>query len=636
MIDALAARAGLVWRFKDGAGCMCEAPVESRRAVLAALGFRAATDAEAGEQLVALDAEEARRRLAAWIVVRDGEPLRLPATGGDAGQWRLELESGEIREGRAEREVALDALPVGRHRLTLEDGHETTLLAVPDRLPTPDRAWGVTLPLYGLLPEHGGGIGTYRDLERAARALASRGASFVGVNPVHSGFPLDPLNFSPYAPSSRRHFNTSHIGITGEPVCSDKPLVDYETALVSKRAAQEKRFAGWREGGEKHDFKQWLHERGALMSRFSAHQVLSDAFGPYWPDWPAEYRDIASPAVSRFVAKHAEDVRFHAWLQWQAETQLSDAHRAACEAGMRHGLYLDLAVGTHPAGAETWMDPAMFARGVSLGAPPDAFSPDGQVWGVTPLSPRALVRDGFAVLAETLRRQLTFCGLLRVDHILGFERTFWSPDGLPGLYVNMPKKAMLAVVRIEAARAGASIVGEDLGNIPEGLRADLEASGILGCRVAMFEREWEDSAAFLPPDDYAEHALASFGSHDLPTWRGWRKGADIAWRHRLSGARSAFPETEMAQRQADVSAFDAVVGSSDGKAEAMHRFLARTSSVLAAAQIEDIFGLEEQANLPGTVLEHPNWRRRLPLKASEFADDDRLAVTAEIMKKAGR
>ncbi|MFN4101274.1 MAG: 4-alpha-glucanotransferase, partial [Pararhodobacter sp.] len=291
-----------------------------------------------------------------------------------------------------------------------------------------------------------------------------------------------------------------------------------------------------------------------------------------------------------------------------------------------------IAVGTHPHGAETWADRGVFAQGVSLGAPPDLLGPSGQRWGLAPMRPDVLRATGYAAFAQTLRAQLRFCGLLRIDHILGLERSFWLPDGLPGLYVTMPRDEMLAVLRIEATRAGATVIGEDLGTIPDGLRGALTASGVLGCRVAMFERDWDGTRDFLPPEAYAPTALASWATHDLPTWAGWRQGRDLDWRAKLGevadepGARTA--------RATEVAAFDALTGGPD--LLSMHRHLALTASVLVAVQGEDLVGAEEQANLPGTVFEHPNWCRRLPVSLSGLLADSNLAQTGAMMAKAGR
>lgn len=634
-LDTLAALAGLVWRYHDGAGQWREAPAESLRAVLAALGYAAEDDAAAWESAHLLREDRARRTIPEWIVIAPDTPARVALRGDSPADWRLHCEDGEYREGRAEGSIALDPLPLGRHRLHVGNDM-AALLVAPARLADAPRGWGVMAPLYGLKPEAGGGLGSYADLARAAAALGSLGADFLGINPVHAGFPEDPLNFSPYAPSSRRHLNVNHIAVEGDAAGPEAGLIDYPEALTARRAALKAAWRRFSDAGGDPGFDAWRAERGEGLARFAIHQALSEVEGAYWTDWPEPLRDPKNGAVHEFAASCVDRVSFHAWLQWRAECELGAAQKAAHDAGMHYGLYLDLAVGTHPAGAETWADPALFARGVSLGAPPDAFSADGQVWGVAPLSPRALVGNGFAVLAETLREQFRFCGLLRIDHILGFERAFWCPDGLPGLYVTMPKEAMLAVARIEAARAGATIIGEDLGNIPDGLRADLHASGILGCRVAIFERDWQGDHGFLPSSSWDPQTLASFASHDLPTWRGWRKGRDIEWRASLGHVSGEAAAAERARRREDVAAFDALVGNDGDGPDVMHAFLARSGSRLVALQADDILDIEEQANLPGTVFEHPNWRRRLPVAASAFAEEERFRRTADIMARSGR
>ncbi|GAB4363702.1 MAG: 4-alpha-glucanotransferase [Oricola sp.] len=634
-LEQLAAEAGLVWRYHDGAGQWREAPPESLRAVLAALGYDAGSEAAARDSARFLREARLRRRIPEWHVCTAGAHAHVPVFGVRGADWRLQCEDGSCREGRAGDAIALDPLPLGLHRLQVGDD-TATLLVAPERLAEAPRGWGVMAPLYGLKPEAGGGLGTYADLARAASALGSLGASFLGINPVHAGFPEDPRNFSPYAPSSRRHLNVNHIAVEGDDASAEQPLIDYPEALAARRRALETAWQRFVSAGGDPAFESWRGQRGEGLARFAVHQALSEVHGAYWTGWPREYRDPKSPAVLEFAAARAGRVAFHAWLQWRAECELGAAQRAAHDAGMHHGLYLDLAVGTHPAGAETWADPAQFARGVSLGAPPDAFSADGQVWGVAPMSPRALAGSGFAVLAETLREQFRFSGLLRIDHILGFDRTFWCPEGMPGLYVTMPKAAMLAVARIEAARTGATIIGEDLGNIPDGLRADLHASGILGCRVAIFERDWHGDRGFLPSSSWDPQTLASFASHDLPTWRGWRAGRDIEWRERLGHLDAGAAAAEKAQRCRDVAAFSSLIGNGCETPDAMHAFLANSASRLVALQADDILGIDEQANLPGTVFEHPNWRRRLPVAGSAFGDDERFRRTARIMAMAGR
>jgi len=506
------------------------------------------------------------------------------------------------------------------------------LLAAPPALALPSFGWGVTAPLYGLRSPAEGGLASYGDLARAARGAGAAGAGFLGINPVHAGFPEDPEATSPYSPSHRRRFSIAHVAPQAGEAGRPGALIDHAADLATRHAALEADFAAFGAAGGAPAFEAWRAAGGAALEEFAAHQALSERFGPYWGDWPAAFQRPDSAEVRRFATDHADRVGFHAWAQWRAEAGLAEAARAG--RAMRHGLYLDLAVGTHPQGAETWAEPGLFARGVSLGAPPDPFAPQGQRWNLAPFRPDALIAAGFAPLAETLAAQLRFAGMLRVDHILGFQRAFWVPDdGAPGAYVAMPREAMLAVARIEAARAGAVIVGEDLGAVPEGLRPALSARGILGCRLAMFEQN--DDGAPRPPACWPEATLGAFATHDLPTWAGWRAGRDIGHRETLGLIDPSAARTARARRAGEVAAFDRVAGTAGGDADAMHRHLARAGSRLVALQIEDILGLGEQANLPGTVTGHPNWRRRLPGGADALAGAE-LTRAASIMAEGGR
>ena len=617
-LAALAARVGIAARYTDTTGTERVTGADTARAILAAMGFDASTPARAAEAVTQLDA--GRRTLPQWLVLDVDRPAS--PQGIEGRPWSLTLEDGSASEGRG---APLPPLPLGLHRLTV--AHESvTLLVAPSRLPLPPRGWGLTAPLWGLRGPEGTGFGDYADLARTAAGLAGTGAAFLGINPVHAGFPTAPAMVSPYTPSHRGRWNVAHIATgEGEPVPLRDGLVDYAAAIPARLQAL--REAQGRFVGDA-AFDAWQREQGTPLKRFCRHQALSERYGPFWTDWPSAERCADTASVD------PAGERFHAWCQWEAERQLAHAAEAARSAGLRHGLYLDLAVGTHPAGAETWVEPHLFARGVSLGAPPDGFAPDGQTWGLAPLDPRAMVADGFAHFAATLRANLRFAGMLRIDHVLGFERAFWVPEeaGVPGAYVAMPRDAMLAVARIEAARAGAVIVGEDLGNIPAGLRRALAASGLLGCRVMQFEADPKRGATAAA--DYAEATLASFATHDLPTWLGWRRGRDIAWRERVDGMDAATAKAALAHREAETAALDRRL---DGTGpDAMHAFLARTGSALVAVQAEDVLGCVEQANLPGTVDTHPNWRRVLPVAGADLGADPRLRATARIMDEAGR
>ncbi|MDU8943018.1 4-alpha-glucanotransferase [Ovoidimarina sediminis] len=619
MSDDLSALARLSGVQLSYTGQMSErraASPETLRAVLAAMGHATGSPAEIRASVDAARSLAEAQILPPYVVAVPGTSRTI----GTGGTWTLTLEDGTETRGRG----PLPPLPVGRHSL-VADGARCWILTAPARLPLPKRGWGVTAPLYGLRGP-GGGLADYADLAEAARALAAHGAGFLGINPVHAGFPSDPAQFSPYSPSHRRRLSVAHLAIPGDAATgAGGALIDYATALPARLGAARRQFEA---SGSTPEFDAFLASEGARLTRFATYQALAQHHGPHWSSWPAALRSPDSPDVRAFAAAHQDAVRFHAWLQFLAHEQLSAAAQAAREAGMAHGLYLDLAVGTHPHGAETWSDPEGFAKGVSLGAPPDAFSKDGQTWNVAPFNPRALIASGFAPLAATLRAQLRYAGMLRVDHILGFERAFWVPDtGAPGAYVTMPKDAMLAVLRIEAHRVGAVIVGEDLGNIPEGLQHDLAESGILGCDVAQF---MPGAAAGA----YREAALASFGTHDLPTWSGWQDGRDIDARVAVAGLSPDAAETAHSSRARDVAKL--LSGTGGATVDALHGFIAASSARLVALQLEDILEVADQPNLPGTVDEYPNWRRTLPVAAQNLAADPRLARAARIMQAASR
>jgi 4-alpha-glucanotransferase len=632
----LAARAGIVPSYSDQTGRRRRTGRPTARALLAALGIPAGTEAECAEALAAMTRDADERTVPPFAIGEPGVALRgiLPT---DA-PWTLTREDGETLEGRGD---TLPALPLGLHDLA-QGPWTCTLIVAPPRLPLPRRDWGMMLPLHGLRPPETGGLADYDDLAMAAEGMGRLGAGFLGLNPIHAGFFAAPEAFSPYTPSHRRRLSAFHVP-DGAPSEPSGALIDYGIEIPRRRAALERAFRAFTEAGGDPDFEAFRQAEGAALDRFALHQALSDRLGPYWCDWPDAMQTPEGAEAAGADADLREAVAFHAWLQWRAETALEGANARARGAGMDLGLYLDLAVGTHPFGAETWEDRESFAFGASLGAPPDAFSADGQAWGLAPFNPRTLIAKGFRPLAETLRRQMSLSGAIRIDHILGFDRAFWVPeDGATGAYVQMPRDAMLAVLRLEAARNGTVVVGEDLGNVPRGLRAALEASGILGCQVLLFERLPGPAPAFRPPERYGEHSIASFSTHDLPTWHGWRAGAEIEARRRLGHVEDDFAAAEHGRRAAEVAAFDRMTRTSapdvadPAAPEAMHRTLAATRSALALVQIECALGLVDQPNLPGTTVEYPNWRQRLPLAPAALAEAPGVRAAAEAMEAAGR
>lgn len=629
-IAAFAQAMGIVPAFQDVTGTQRITGTDTQLALLAALGQPVSCDADAAQRLA--DHMAQVTTLPRWHVARVGSHPQLDLAP-DA-DWQIAREDGRHHEGRG---AYLPQLPMGRHILQVGTAR-CTLLVAPARLPLPPKLWGLIAPLAGLRPPAQGGLGDYHDLAHLTEGIAARGANFLGINPVHAGFGSDPGGFSPYTPSHRRRLSPLHIAVA-ETVQSGAPLIDYSVEIPARLAALQTAFDSFGPPEGLRAFEKYVTQGGANLHSFATHQALSERHGAYWNHWPQKLQDPESNAVAHAAQDLKPRVRFHMWLQWQAEVQLGDAARQARDSGMQLGLYLDLAVGTHPFGAETWQDRANFAFGASLGAPPDAFARDGQNWQLAPFNPNALIDDGFGALAQTLRKQLQFAGALRIDHILGFDRAYWVPEGAPGAYVQMPLDAMLAVARIEASRVGAVIVGEDLGNIPAGLQKALAASGILGCRLTMFEQTGRKTPRFRSPRAYPQATIASFSTHDLPTWRGWRAGHEIDLRNDIGAMTPDAAQQARALRRTEVVALDKALAdsaSAPGSVDAMHDFLARTTSRLVAVQVENVLDILEQPNLPGTVTEYPNWRRRLPAGPGEITADPRLANAAATMKRHGR
>ena len=669
VLGNLAEAMGVLPRWRDLEGVEHSAGPDTQRALLAAMGVPAATEREVRESFADLQAREAARRVPEDVVVRVGTACRIPL--GSAADWRLELEGGGTREGRDEREIAL-TLPAGLHRLKVAD-ELCLVIAAPERAPAlgdvagRGRAWGVSAALYGLRSRRNLGVGDYRDLAKAAEQFARLGADFIGINPVHAhGTASD--GFSPYSPTCRSALEPGHIAPHAAPGfegCAEVrrrleervadleaekagALVDYVAQRRRQHQILEALYRATVEakGPATADFAVWREGPGRTLEWFAVFEAIARVHASDWRAWPESLRSAGSPEVKRFASENEASVRYHAWLQWLAGRQVAGAQAAAREAGMVFGLYLDLAVGVRPGGADTWAAPACFARGISLGAPPDAFSPEGQTWNLAPFNPSGLRAAAYRPFIRMLRTTMAHAGIIRIDHVLGLDRSFWVPEsGAPGGYVSYPLEPLLALVRIEAARAGCVVVGEDLGSVPKGLRRRLAGAGLLGCAVLQFER---DGHGFRPPRGYRPSSLASAGTHDTPTLKGWWSGRDIEVRHRLGQYTAEECRAALAVRAAERSALCRLLVE-EGQASpdldpaappldadhailvAVHALLAGAASPLLAVQLDDALGVVDQQNLPGTVDEHPNWRRRYPVAVEALAGNPGLAAIASVV-----
>ena len=643
----LSSRAGLAPEWWTIAGERQVASPQTQRALLAAMGLQADTQADLSDALWRLGAPE-RRALPWTLTLAEGSPADLRVDAPD-GWALLEMESGEttplrLRGGRCN----LPPLPLGRHRLRLNDLH-CHLIAAPDLAYEPQpprRRLGVSAQLYAVRGTRDAGMGDLETLAELARGAGEQGLSLVGLNPLHVLFPTDRSRVSPYYPSDRRFLDPIYIATPGLAAARPDPaaLVDYEGVWAAKSALLERAFKGFEAQGGDPAFDAFLAEGGETLAAFCLFQAIAERHPDTpWRLWPKGLDDAAGPAAASFAQAQAERLRYHAWLQWRADRQLGEARAAGVE------FLRDLAIGPAPDGAEVWAGRGLFAAGVSLGAPPDGFSPQGQVWGMPPPLPGAWTEDGFEAFGRLLRNNMRHAGALRIDHALGLARMFWIPegaDGAEGTYVRYPMQDLLAVIALESVRAQCLVVGEDLGTAPEALRPAMQARRIYSYKVLPFER---DGPAYRPPEAYPPRALACVATHDLPTLAGWWTGADIEERAALGlldGQALVEAKQDRARDKGVLLQALADAGLApdqarpdeltDDLAAAIHAYVAASPSLLVVAQAEDLAGEPVSINMPGTHLERANWRRRLSLPLPQLWSTPRAKAILSALESAGR
>ncbi|MGW1161735.1 4-alpha-glucanotransferase [Streptomyces sp. NPDC002519] len=650
-------------------------------AALAALGVDASTPDAVRHALAARESELCERLLPPTVVGWGGRPPAALAGLPEGTRLRIETEQGESRD-------AAGHLPPGVHalRVTTPDGRtaEAHLVAAPDRLPAPPgRSHGLLVQLYSLLSRRSWGMGDLGDLtELTAWAGRTLGAGFVQVNPLHAAVPGPPTDPSPYRPSSRRYPDPVHLRVEDVP---EFPYVEDRTRVraLLERAARLResvldkgalidRDAVWdlkREAlalvhavplgpGRRAAYADFLAEEGEALEDYATWCALAEVHGSDRQAWPARLRDPRSPETARARAELMDRVDFHTWLVWLTDAQLATAQRTARDAGMAVGLIHDLAVGVHPGGADAWAQQDHLAAGISVGAPPDAFNPRGQDWGLPPWRPDRLAAFGYAPYRRLLRALLRHAGALRIDHVMGLFRLWWVPQGQPpteGTYVRYDAEAMLAVLVLEAARAGALVIGEDLGTVEPGVREALHERGVLGTSVLWFERDWEGTGQPLPPERWRADCLATATTHDLPPTAARLTGEHVELRDRL-GLLTRPLDQERAAASADARAWLALLtrlglltGASGGgptaseelEIQAVYRFLLRTPARLIGVWLPDAVGDRRPQNLPGTWDEYPNWRlptadaEGRPMTLEELAASPRLHALMDVVRQGG-
>ncbi|MFD5503388.1 4-alpha-glucanotransferase [Streptomyces sp. NPDC127061] len=573
--------------------------------------------------------------------------------------------------------------PLGVHRLAVRaPGGRTgsgTLVVAPPRAPRPPaRSHGFLVQLYSLLSARSWGMGDLGDLaDLAAWSGRMLGAGFVQVNPLHAAVPGRPSDPSPYRPSSRRFPDPVHLHIESIPeyghvtdrgtlddlrqdaatlsdtVLNKGALIDRDAVWELKRQALELVREVPLTPGRRAAYCDFLAEQGQALEDHALWCALAEVHGPDWHTWPAGLRDPRSKETARARGELLDRVDLHCRLAWLTDGQLADAQRAALDAGMSVGVVHDLAVGVHPGGADAWAQQDAFAHGMSVGAPPDAFNARGQDWGLPPWRPDVLAASGYAPYRGLLRGLLAHAGALRIDHVMGLFRLWWVPEGRPpteGTYVGHDAEAMLAVLVLEAHRAGAVVMGEDLGTVEPGVREELARRGVLGTSVLWFERDWAGTGRPLAPEHWREDCLATVTTHDLPSTAARLSGDHVTLRHRL-GLLTRPLDQELTADAADTTEWLGYLsrlgllpegeGDEEGAVRAVHRFLLRTPARMTGVWLPDALGDRRPQNLPGTWDQYPNWRLPVadaeghPVTLEELAAAPRLHRLMEVFERRG-
>jgi 4-alpha-glucanotransferase len=533
------------------------------------------------------------------------------------------------------------------------------MLVAPERAFQPafalagERLWLLAVQLYAVRSRRNWGHGDFTDLKHLLELAAQAGAAGVGVNPLHA---LPPGQVSPYSPTSRLFLNPLYIDLDAVPefraaealalrveldALRRTEFVDYERVAALKARAL--RHAHWMFRNERNEarqlaFDRFRVDRGEMLVRYAAFETLRARHGAPWWHWPAEWHKPTSAMLDE-LRRASDDMEFHEFVQWLADDQLRDCRDHARELRLPVGLYLDLAVGVAPDGADAWAAQGALAPGLVIGAPPDLWNPAGQNWGISPFHPQTLLQSDFSLFRDTLRAVMRHAGAIRIDHALGLNRVFLIPTGLDarhGTYVQLPFHAMLAVVAQESVAARCLVIGEDLGTVPEGVSETLRDWGVWSYRVALFERHGD--GAFRDPQDYPADAIVTFTTHDLPTFAGWLRGHDLELKRSIGldpgDAANDRTEAVIALRAA-LERHGIKVGSEPSFAD-VARFIARTPCRLLAVPIEDALGVVDQINMPGTVTEYQNWMRRVPVDLEDLGTHENIQRLAANLAAEGR
>ncbi|EQB15424.1 4-alpha-glucanotransferase [Novosphingobium lindaniclasticum] len=629
------------WRGADGNDNIVAD--ETLVGIVTAIGYPASSVGDMSESMERLRAElQAMPRL---LTAEVGKATALPPVLAHATRAELALEHGD-----AVQDIAIEAgrLPPlhepGYYHLHIA-GHTIRLAVAPlhcfslGHRENTGRCWGPAIQIPSLRTGRPGPFGDLGDLDEAVRSFAKAGADVVAISPLHAISSHAGRAFSPYTPSSRLFLNTALAapqlaGLPPYATGDDGALIDWQTALPERRQALRRLFAELDES-DRQRVAAWARGQREALQRHALFEALSSCFGGDWGKWPSALQDARSSESARFAADNAREIAFHVFAQWLTRRSLDAVQSAAREAGMAVGLIGDLAVGIDPQGSDAWAMQESILSGLTIGAPPDPLGPDGQNWGLTAFSPRGLAQSGFEPWLATLRATLHTGGGMRIDHAFGLSRLWVIPEGAPasqGAYLAYPFRDMIRLIMLESHLSQALIIAEDLGTRPPGFDEELAGRDLLGMRVLWFERSADGQ--FRSPAQFEPASVAMTSTHDTPTVAGWWSGRDIDWNEQLGRG-----EELGAQRNARsldrTRLWHALGGDADqpppsapgAVVDKAISHVAGSKSDLAIVALEDLLGIEEQPNIPGTVTTHPNWRRRLagPL--------DRLIVEKQVQAR---
>jgi 4-alpha-glucanotransferase len=519
------------------------------------------------------------------------------------------------------------------------------------------RHWAIAVQLYAVRSRRNWGHGDFTDLSRLVALAAAQGAAAVGLNPLHALFSDRPEQASPYGPNSRLFLNPLYIDVEAVPefpgiaeagleqdiaAARAGELVDYtrvaRAKLVGLRIAYD-RFRASASAERRADFESFRAEQGEPLLRFACFECLRQRYAPLpWPRWPQPWHDPDSDGLHAFSDEHRIDCGFHEFMQWIADRQLRDCQSAAQRLGMPIGLYVDVAVGIDPYGADAWSQQDAVLAGISVGAPPDEFNPAGQDWGLAPVNPGTIAHNDFVSIRRLMRAAMRHAGAIRLDHVMGLKRIFMIPHGMTpgeGAYVRYPFEQVLKVIAEESNRSRCIVIGEDLGTVPEGFRETLMHWGLWSYRVMLFERDHQ--GRFLPPENYPADALATFNTHDLPTHRGWLTGHDLWVKRGIEVDPGESDDSrEWARRKLREALQERSPAFDPDDFSAVAAYLGATPSLLVCVALDDILDVIDQINIPGTVAQYPNWRRKMPVALEDLGGNEELKRVAQAFAQQGR